>query len=54
MSVRIQSEGRGGYVIKARDSEGRESSEWFLVTDLGLVTKQGQERTPGVRPHFWQ
>ncbi len=44
MSVRIQSEGRGGYLIKARDSEGRESSEWFFVTDLGLVTKQGQSK----------
>jgi len=42
INVRVQSEGRGGYVIKAQDSEGREASEWFLVTDLGLVTKQGQ------------
>ena len=43
MNVRISSEGKGGYLIKARDSEGRESREWFLVTDLGLVTKQGRE-----------
>lgn len=43
MNVRIQSEGNGGYLIKARDSEGREAGEWFLVTDLGLVTKQGRK-----------
>ena len=42
INLNVRSEGKGGYLIKACDSEGRESSEWFLVTDLGLLTKMGQ------------
>lgn len=38
----IGSEGKGVYMVTARDSEGREASDWFIVTDLGLVTKQGE------------
>ena len=44
VNIKIHPEGPGGYLIKARDNEGREVCEWFLVTELGLITKQSQDK----------
>ncbi|MGE5594200.1 MAG: VanW family protein [Betaproteobacteria bacterium] len=42
LNVPVPVSGIGGYVVKARDNQGRETATWILVTDLGLVTKQAQ------------
>ncbi|MEW6228312.1 MAG: VanW family protein [Bacillota bacterium] len=44
LKVQVPTDGIGGYMIRARDSQGREEATWVLVTDLGLVTKQSQDR----------
>ncbi|MGE5587837.1 MAG: VanW family protein [Clostridia bacterium] len=44
LKVPVPTDGIAGYVIRVRDSQGREDATWVLVTDLGLVTKQAQGR----------
>ncbi|MBC7082709.1 MAG: VanW family protein [Firmicutes bacterium] len=44
LRVSVPADRVAGYVIKARDSQGREDATWILVTDLGLVTKQAQDK----------
>ena len=44
LRVPVPADRVAGYVVKARDSHGREDTTWILVTDLGLVTKQAQDK----------
>ncbi|MCR4402569.1 MAG: VanW family protein [Firmicutes bacterium] len=44
LEVPIATEGIAGYVVRVSDNKGREDATWILVTDLGLVTKQADDK----------